>query len=372
MFDGVLARGGVREAVSDTAWLQAMLDAEAALARARELPAPITQAIVAACRADLYDIAALAEQAAASGNPVVPLVQHLRDQVRGGAAAEVHAGATSQDILDTATMLIVRAALVPLLYDLEAARDAAGYLAREHRETPMAARTLLQQALPTTFGLEAAGWAGALGGTAARLAQLRPSAQLGGPAGTLDPLGPGVLARYAAELGLAEPALPWHTDRTRIGELAGALGLACGAIAKVARDVTLHAQTEVGELREARPGGSSAMAHKRNPVAAISALACARQAPGLVSTLLASMEQEHQRAAGAWQAEWAPLRSLLLATGSAAAWMRDCLQGLEVDAQRMRANLELPGGVPAEARTPDALAAAVAAAAALVSRVQPS
>jgi 3-carboxy-cis,cis-muconate cycloisomerase len=373
MFDGVLARGGVRATVSDAAWLQAMLDAEAALARARELPAPITAAIAGACRAELYDAAALAEEAAASGNPVVPLVHAVRAQVRGGAAEEVHKGATSQDILDTATMLVARAALAPLLEDLEGARDAAAWLAREHRETPMAARTLLQQALPTTFGLEAAGWAGALGGATARLRDIRPSAQLGGPAGTLDPLGTAVLARFAAELGLAEPALPWHTDRTRIGDLAGALGLACGAIAKAARDVTLHAQTEVGELRESRPGGSSAMAHKRNPVAAISALGCARQAPGLVASLLAAMEHEHQRAAGAWHAEWAPLRSLLLATGSAASWLRACLEGLEVDAGRMRANLELPGGVPAEARTPEALAAAVAAAAALVDRaVQPS
>jgi 3-carboxy-cis,cis-muconate cycloisomerase len=189
-----------------------------------------------------------------------------------------------------------------------------------------------------------------------RIGAYVPAAQLGGPAGTLDGLGPEVAERYAAALGLA-PALPWHTDRTRIADLASGRGIACGAIAKAAGDVVLLAQTEVGEVREAAPGGSSSMPHKRNPVAAISARACARQAPGLVATLLTCMEQEHERAAGAWHAEWAPLRALLVTTGSAAAWLRTSLEGLEVDVARMRANL---GG--AEAGT------AVESAAALVDR----
>jgi 3-carboxy-cis,cis-muconate cycloisomerase len=148
-----------------------------------------------------------------------------------------------------------------------------------------------------------------------------------------------VLARFAAELGLAEPVLPWHTERSRIAAIAAALGTAAGAVAKIAGDVVLLAQTEVGEVHEAAPGGSSSMPHKRNPVAAVSARACARQAPGLVATLLACMEQEHERAAGAWHAEWAPLRALLICTGSAAAWLRTCLEGLQVDADRMDANL---------------------------------
>jgi 3-carboxy-cis,cis-muconate cycloisomerase len=333
-----------------------MLDAEAALARARRLPAEQVDAIAAACRAERYDAAAIGERAAESGNPVVPLVEALREQLDGPAAEEVHRGATSQDILDTAAMLVVRAAREPLLDDLGAAADAAAALAREHRATPMTGRTLLQRAVPITFGLKAAGWATALDAVGARLRALPLAAQLGGPAGTLDGLGPEVLARFAAELGLAEPVLPWHTDRTRIAELAGALGAACGAIAKPARDVVLLAQDEVGEAREAAPGGSSSMPHKRNPVAAVSALGCARQAPGLVATLLASMEQEHERAAGAWHAEWAPLRSLLVATGSAAVWLRTCLEGLEIDPERMRANLREPGE------------AAVASAAALVDR----
>ena len=331
MLDGVLARGRVAAAVADEAWLRAMLAAEVALARARGLPEEVADAIAAA----RIDPAELGRRAAESGNPVVPLAEALREL----AGPEAHRGATSQDILDTATMLVVRDALVPLREDLGAAAGAAAALAAEHRATPAIGRTLLQQAVPTTFGLKAAGWMGALDAAGARLAAFRPAAQLGGPAGTLDGLGPDVLARYAAALGLEEPVLPWHTDRTRIAELAGALGTAAGAAAKVAGDVVLLAQTEVGEVREGAPGGSSSMPHKRNPVAAVSARACARQAPGLVATLLAAMEQEHERAAGAWHAEWAPLRALLVSTGSAAAWLRDCLEGLEVDPGRMRDHL---------------------------------
>jgi 3-carboxy-cis,cis-muconate cycloisomerase len=359
MFDGVLARGRVARAVSDEAWLRAMLAAEAALARAQGLPEEVVEAIAGA----RLDPGELGERAAESGNPVVPLVEALRRL----AGPDVHRGATSQDILDTAAMLVVAVALEPLGEDLAAAADAAARLAEEHRATPMIGRTLLQQAVPTTFGLKAAGWAAGLDAARGRLAAFRPAAQLGGPAGTLDGLGTDALARYAAALGLEEPVLPWHTDRTRIAELAGGLGAAAGAIAKPAGDVVLLAQTEVGEVREAAPGGSSSMPHKRNPVAAVSARACARQAPGLVATLLAAMEHEHERAAGAWHAEWAPLRALLVSTGSAAAWLRSCLEGLEVDAGRMHANLGDTPGVDG----------AVASAAALVdralaARVQPS
>jgi 3-carboxy-cis,cis-muconate cycloisomerase len=325
MFDGVLARGGVCDAVSDRAWLQAMLDAEAALSRARGLPPSD------AYRAELYDTAALGEAAAASGNPVVPLVEALRER----AGPEVHEGATSQDILDTAAMLVARNARSIIATDVRAAEAAANRLAGEHRDTPIAGRTLMQQALPTTFGAKAAAWGRGLEAAGAALDALRFAAQLGGPVGTFDDAE--VVERYARELGL-EPAPPWHTERTRIATLASALGITSGAIAKIAGDVVLLAQTEVGEVSEAEPGGSSSMPHKRNPVAAISARACARQAPGLVATLLACMEQEHERAAGAWHAEWAPLRALLTSTGSAASWLRTCLEGLQVHPERMRAN----------------------------------
>jgi 3-carboxy-cis,cis-muconate cycloisomerase len=350
LFDGVLARGGARAAVDDPAWLQALLDAEAALARAQAaagvIPAEHADAIAAACRADRYDAAAIGEQATGVGNPAAPLVKALRAQVGGDAAADVHRGATSQDIVDSAAMLVARRALSVILDDLAGAADAAARLAAEHRASVMAGRTLLQHAVPVTFGLKAAGWMVALDESADRLQTVRDTrlaAQLGGAAGTLSALGDSaldVLARFAAQLELAEPVLPWHTDRTRVAELAGALGESAGAVAKVAGDVVLLSQTEVGEVREGGDhGGSSTMPHKRNPIAAVSALAAARQAPGLVASLLAAMEHEHERAAGAWHAEWAPLRALLAATGSAAAWLRDCLSNLEVDAERMRSNL---------------------------------
>ena len=346
LFDGVLARGAVGAEVDDRAWLQAMLDVEAALARAQ---GSAHAAEIAGCaQSELFDVGRLGADGALSANPVVPLVDALRDRVGAEAAHDVHRGATSQDILDSAAMLVAQRALGPLLDDLGGAADAAAGMAERHRDTAMAGRTLLQQAVPTTFGLKAAGWMTALDEAVARLDAVRRerlAVQLGGAAGTLAALGatgPDVLAALARELRLAEPVLPWHSDRTRIAELAGALGEACGAAGKPAGDVVLLAQDEVGEVREGGDpgrGGSSAMPHKRNPVAAVSALACARQAPGLVATLLASMVGEHERAAGAWQAEWRPLTELLRITGSAAAWTRDCLEHLEIDAERMAANL---------------------------------
>lgn len=352
LFGGVLERGPVAAAVSDRAWLQAMLDAEAALARALARAGLISdreaETIASACQADRFDPDQLGAAAAASGNPVVPLVRALADAVRAPAAAHVHWGATSQDVLDTAAMLVARRALVPLLGDLAAAQ-AAAWLAVAHADAPMAGRTLLQHAVPITFGLKAAGWMAGLADARAGLERVRLAAQLGGAAGTLAALGdagPTVLGHYARELTLEEPVLCWHTIRTRPAELAGALAVAAGAIGKVARDVTLLAQTEVAEAHEAAPGGSSAMPHKANPVAAVAALASARQAPGLAATLFAAMVQEHDRAAGAWHAEWRPFSELLRATGSAANWLRTCLEDLQVDPGRMRANLDLLGGLP--------------------------
>jgi 3-carboxy-cis,cis-muconate cycloisomerase len=349
LFDEVLARGPVRAAVGDRAWLSAMLEAEAALARAQAAlglaPAAAAAAISAAAVPERFDPAALAFEAAGPGNPVLPLVRALRAAVPPEAAAVVHAGATTQDILDTAAMLVAYRALGPLLDDLTGAATAAAGLARRYRDTPMAGRTLLQHALPVTFGLKAAGWLAGLHQAAADLARVRAerlAVQLGGAAGTMDAwggAGPDLVDRFATELGLVAPALPWHTDRTRVAALAGALASAAGVAGKVARDVTLLAQSEVGEVAEAAPGGSSAMPHKRNPVAAVSVLAAAAQAPGLAATLYAAMVHEHERAAGAWHAEWRPLRELLITTGSAAAWLRECLTGLAVDEAALAANL---------------------------------
>jgi 3-carboxy-cis,cis-muconate cycloisomerase len=378
LWDGILARGAVRAEVDDGAWLQAMLDVEAALARVQG--SPHADSIAGCCQAELLDAGRLGAEAARVANPVVPLVRAVRESVEPDAAADVHRGATSQDILDTAAMLVAHRALGPLLDDLGASAGAAAALAERHRETAMAGRTLLQQAVPITFGLKAAGWMTGLDAAAARLAEVRRdrlAVQLGGAAGTLAAFGgdgPRLLADLAADLGLGEPALPWHTDRTRVAELAAALGEACGAAGKVAGDVVLLAQTEVAEVSEGDPGagGSSAMPHKHNPVAAVSTLACADQAPGLVATLLRCMVGEHERAAGAWQAEWRPLSDLLRLTGSAAAWLRHCLEHLEVDAERMTDNLRR-GSEQALREHADAkdmldVGDAVAAAAALVDR----
>jgi 3-carboxy-cis,cis-muconate cycloisomerase len=351
LFDGVLARGGVSEMVADAAWLDAMLRVEVALASVHAKHQVISDAaadeIAAMARPELLDLGAIAAQAAQSGNPVVPLVAQLRGLVTD--PHSVHLGATSQDILDTVMMLIASRALGVILDDLAAAIGAAAGLAEAHRDSPIIGRTLLQQAVPTTFGLKAAGWLVALAEARDRVETVRHerlAVQLGGAAGTLAPLGdagPAVVADLATYLGLAAPVLPWHTDRVRVADLAGALGTACGVIAKIARDVALLAQNEVAEVADGSPGGSSAMAHKKNPVAAICAAGCAAAAPGLVADLLAAMAHEHERAAGAWHAEWRPLRELIVATGSAASWLRACLERLTVDTDRMRANLAASG-----------------------------
>jgi 3-carboxy-cis,cis-muconate cycloisomerase len=336
----------VRDAVSDGAWLSALLTVEAALAWVQAdvglVPRAAAETIAAACRPEHFDVATLGRAAAQGGNPVIPLVETLRSLVGPTHARYVHHGATSQDVLDTAGMLVAFRALEHLLTDLAGAANAAAHLARTHRDTLLAGRTLLQRAVPVTFGLLAAGWMAGIDAAGRRLFDVhrhRLAVQLGGPAGTLAGLGPDLPGRLADALGLATPVLPWHTERTRIADLAGALGSTAGAVAKPARDVTLLAETEVGEVAEGRPGGSSSMPHKQNPVAAVSTLGAAAQAPGLVSTLLAAMPQELQRGTGGWHAEWLPLRELLTATGSAAAWLRDCLENLVVYPDRMRANL---------------------------------
>jgi 3-carboxy-cis,cis-muconate cycloisomerase len=322
-----------------------MLDVEAALARAWTragvIPSQAAEAIAGACRAERFDVDALGREAARHAQPVVALVAALREAVGEDAAPHVHHGATSQDVMDSALMLVARRALDPLLDDLHRAAEACAALAAAHAATPMIGRTLLQQALPTTFGLKAAGWMTGLDAAAASLERVRDEAlavQLGGPVGTLDAAA--VVADMARQLGLAAPVLPWHGDRTRPATLTAELGIAAGACAKVARDVGLLAQTEVAEVREGGDGGgSSSMAHKRNPVAAVSAAACAARVPGLVATQLSAMAGEHERAAGAWQAEWETQTALLALTGSAAAWTADLAAGLEVDAARMAANL---------------------------------
>jgi 3-carboxy-cis,cis-muconate cycloisomerase len=370
LFDGVLARGPVRDEVGDGAWLRAMLDVEAALAtagaRAGLFGSDEARAIAEACRVERFDIDALSRAAAETGNPVPELVRMLTSRLDERAAAHVHRGATSQDVVDTAAMLVAKRALAALMDDLDGAARAAADLAARHRATLMAGRTLLQQALPVTFGFKAAVWLSGLDDAAVRLDQVRSgrlAVQLGGAAGTLASLGdrgPTMLAHLAEELGLAVPVVTWHTVRTRVAELASALGEAAGAIGKPARDVTLLAQTEVGEVREGGgAGGSSTLPQKQNPIAAVSAIACAWPAPGLVATLLSAMLHEHERGAGPWHAEWRPLTELLATVGSAASWLRACLEHLEVDEARMRANLDRTGGVLLAERVTTALTPAL-------------
>ena len=366
LFGGVFARGGVD--TGDTAWLQAMLDAEAGLARALERAglAPVDSGAVVTeiAQAENFDAGELGQLAALTGNPVPALARALARRVPQTAAGAVHRGATSQDIMDTAAMLLAKRAIEVMLADLAQACAAAARLADAHRSTIMIGRTLLQQAVPVTFGLVAAGWLTSMDEARAGLATVcsqRLAVQFGGAAGTLASLGddgPRVVALLAEELGLARPVLPWHTDRLRIIDLASALVRVTASLGKIARDVTLLAQSETGEVSEGsgepgprdaaspRRGGSSAMPHKHNPVAAIAILGCTRQAPGLLATLAACAEQELQRAAGAWHAEWEPLTALLGLTGAAVSWAAELVSGLVVDAARMAANLAATKDLP--------------------------
>jgi 3-carboxy-cis,cis-muconate cycloisomerase len=355
LFGPLFGAPAVDRELDDRAWLRAMLDFERALARAQSragvVPPEAASAIAAAIEAARPDPDDLGNRARASGNPVVPLVADLGAALPAEAAPYLHLGATSQDVLDTAAVLVVRRCLEPILAALWGVAEHCARLAGEHRHTLMAGRTLSQHALPVTFGLTCAGWLVAVDEATATLSALRErrlAVQYGGAAGTLAALGSSgvpVLRLLAEELGLAEPVTPWHTNRTRIGELAGALGTASGVLATIALDLTLLAQTEVAEVAEATGGGSSAMPHKQNPVRAVLVTAATKRVPGLVATLMSAMAQEHQRAAGAWHAEWQPLTELLRLVGAAASGTADLLGGLRVDAERMRRNLDATGGL---------------------------
>ncbi|MER7015472.1 3-carboxy-cis,cis-muconate cycloisomerase [Saccharopolyspora sp. NPDC000359] len=343
------------ERTSAGAWLQAMLDFESALAAAQAaagvVPRAAAEEIARCCRAELFDVDSIAERAVSSATPVIPLVRDLSAVLGEDAKPHVHRGATSQDVIDTAAMLVARDVLGLIIGDLRAAADECARLAEQHRGTIMIARSLLQQALPTTFGNRCATWLVSLDEAVTALERMRRerlAVQFGGAAGTLAALGSDgvrVLGLLAAELELAEPVAPWHTDRTRVAELAGALGTAAGALGKIALDVELHAQTEVGELTEGEAGGSSAMPHKQNPVSAVLVTAATKRVPGLVATLLAAMPQEHERAAGTWQSEWEPLTELLRLVAAASARTRRLLAGLRTRPEQMAANLDLTRGL---------------------------
>ena len=364
----LLSSVAMRAICDDAAYLQAMLDVEAALAAAEAatgvIPASAAGPIAAACRASRFDIAALAQAATQAGNLAIPLVKALTAEVAktdSEAARYVHWGATSQDIIDSATMLTLAQAIDAL--DADLARAVAGFaaLATTHRHTAVVARTWLQHALPMPFGLKLAEYAAALQRARARLQRLRHEAlalQFGGAAGTLAALGSDGLAvseQLATILKLPMPDAPWHTHRDRIADVASTLAILAGTCGKIARDVSLLMQTDVGEAFEpagAGRGGSSTLPHKRNPVACASALAAATMAPNLAATILAAQVQDHERSAGPWHAEWPTLPTLLLVTSGALAAIVDLAEGLEVDADRMRANLDTTRGlIMAEAVT---------------------
>jgi 3-carboxy-cis,cis-muconate cycloisomerase len=339
--DALFSTPAVLGATDERALVAAMLDVEAALTRACALvgliPADAATAIVAACRPDLVDAVDVWASAATSATPVIALVEALRAAVPPEYGPCVHYGATSQDIVDTALMLVAATAVAAITADLADAGRRLAALATEHADAPQRGRTLMRPAAPTTFGALCAAWRDATGTAEAGLRRWRPALQLGGVVGTRAELAPHadrVVAAVAADLGL-DAVPPWHTDRTRVVELATGLGIAAGTLAKVAGDVILLSQAEIGELGETTPGGSSALAGKRNPARAVLVVSCAHRTPGLVSTLLASMPQELQRAAGRWQAEWPTLVDLLRVVAGAAHHARVMLDDLTVDTERM-------------------------------------
>ncbi|MFI9749158.1 3-carboxy-cis,cis-muconate cycloisomerase [Streptomyces collinus] len=358
---GLLAPGWAASAAAaatgDHAYLRALLDAEAALTRAQAAlglaPAGAATAVTEAA-GGAFDAVSLAGRARAGGNPVIPLVADLTKAVGDPYGPYVHRGATSQDILDTATMLVAARALGPVLADLGRTEQALARLAAEHRDTAMPGRTLTQHAVPTTFGLKAAGWRSLVLDARDRVKAVRESlpAQLGGAAGTLAAFGaygasdPAALPEaYARELGLRAPDLPWHTLRTPIGDLAGCLAFTAGALGKVAVDVLTLSRTEIAEVAEVSGGGSSTMPHKSNPVRSTLIASAARRAPQLAATLYGSMAAEDERPAGAWHAEWEPLRDLLRLVGGAARDAAELAEGLRVRPEAMREHLDLTHGL---------------------------
>ena len=357
----MLSSAAMRAVCDDRAFLQFMLDFEAALARAESavgiVPAKSATAIAKACKADAFDLAALAEAATRSGNLAIPLVKALTSEVAKkdkDAARYVHWGATSQDVIDTATMLTLRAGIDALLPDIDRAVKGFARLAQQHRNTAVVARTWLQHALPMPFGLKLAEYAAALHRSRGRLKRLRRDTlalQFGGAAGTLAALGNNglkVAEQLSGILELPLPEAPWHSHRDRIAEAASMFAIIAGTCGKIARDVQLMMQTDVAEAFEPSGegrGGSSTMPHKRNPVAAASAVAAATMAPNLAATIFAAQVGDHERSAGPWHAEWPTLPGLMLVTSGALAAIVDIAEGLEVDAARMRVNLDSTGGL---------------------------
>ncbi|HEV3419813.1 MAG TPA: 3-carboxy-cis,cis-muconate cycloisomerase [Candidatus Acidoferrum sp.] len=361
LFDKLFRYEAIDRIFSDQEYIQSLLEFEGALARAEAkagvIPTADAPIIAAACRAEQFNVEELAAQAAISGNVAIPLVKKLTELVAKlskDAARFVHWGATSQDVMDTGLVLQLRRALEVVDQDLARLISTLASLTEKYRATPLAARTWMQQALPTTFGFIVAGWLDAILRHRSRLSDLRArnlTLQFGGAVGTLAAFsgrGPAVAKALAEELRLPLPSIPWHTHRDRIAEIATALGLCTGTLGKIARDISLHAQTEIAELAEPSSegrGGSSTMPQKRNPVTCATVLAAAQRVPGLVSTVISSMVQEQERGLGGWQAEWETLPEIVCLSGGALHHLSEMLPGLHVDEQRMRKNLDATHGL---------------------------
>ncbi|MCT8945550.1 3-carboxy-cis,cis-muconate cycloisomerase [Pseudomonas iridis] len=361
LFDAYFTARDMREVFCDQGRLQAMLDVEAALARAEArvglIPASAVAPIENACRADLYDFAALGEAIATAGNSAIPLIKALGKQIAAtDAEAEryVHLGATSQDVMDTGLVLQLRQALDLIESDLAQLADSLAAQAQRHAATPMAGRTWLQHATPVTLGMKIAGWLGAVTRSRQRLRELKPRLlvlQFGGASGTLAALGEQALPiaqALAEELQLTLPEQPWHTQRDRVVEFGAVLGLIAGSLGKLGRDISLLMQTEAAEVFEPSApgkGGSSTMPHKRNPVGAAVLIGAATRVPGLVSTLFSAMPQEHERSLGLWHAEWETLPQICCLVSGSLQQARLLADGLEVDAARMARNLDLTQGL---------------------------
>jgi len=344
------------EIFADGSVLQAMLDFEIGLARAESragiVPKFAAETISTVARASEFDVPALSRAMFRAGTVAIPLVKALTEKVRARdqeAAGWVHWGATSQDVADTALVLLLTRAYPIVAGDLQRLKKSLAQLSEQHKATVMLGRTLLQAAPPITFGLKAAGWLGALHRSTERFKSACDEAlvlQFGGASGTLASLGDKgmVVARaLAEELGLSYPEAPWHTHRDRLANLVCCCGIVTGSLGKMARDISLLMQTEVGEVAEPGSegrGGSSTMPHKRNPIACSLTLSAAQRVPALVASFLSAMVQEHERAAGNWQSEWPVIASIVQLTGVAAASMAEVAEGLTVHAERMRQNMD--------------------------------
>ncbi|MCC6889149.1 MAG: 3-carboxy-cis,cis-muconate cycloisomerase [Hyphomicrobiales bacterium] len=356
-----IASAAMRAILDDRAQLQRMLDFELALARAEAavavIPAGCVDPIAAACKAEHYDLAALGEGTLRAGNIAIPVLAALTAEVAkkdAEAARFVHWGAAAQDLIDSAQMLALRAGIDALIADLNRAIDGFATLAGRHRRTAAVARTILQHALPMPFGLKLAGYAAALSRSRERLRRLRKEAlalQFGGTAGTLAALGEHGLAvtdRLAALLDLPAPDAPWHAHSDRLAEAAAGFAILAGTCGKIARDIALLMQTEVGEVNEP-PGAFSIetanMPHKRSPHLSAIGAAAATLAPNLLASIVAGQVQEHERGVGGWQAQWHAVPALMLVTSGAVFAIAELAQGLETDAEHMRGNLDVAQGL---------------------------